>query len=124
MSKNDIEVKVAPQYLAARSKPGLGLYVYSYTVTITNHGELACQLLGRHWIITDAGGEEEKVSGPGVVGEQPVLEPGESFAYTSSCPLHTAMGAMKGSYQMVNSEGEAFLADIPAFVLVQASEVN
>ena len=124
MSKDHVEVSVVPQYLAARSKPAQGLYFYAYTVTITNRGDRACQLLGRHWIITDATGQEEEVRGPGVVGEQPVLDPGESFTYTSGCPLHTSMGAMKGSYQMVNAEGEVFEAEIPAFALVQASQVN
>jgi ApaG protein len=86
-------------------------------VTIRNTGEVAAQLVSRHWIITDADGQIEEVRGPGVVGEQPVLKPGQSFRYTSGCPLSTPVGSMHGSYQCIAEDGTAFEATIPEFVL-------
>jgi len=88
-----------------------------YTIRITNEGSRTVQLLNRHWIITDANGEVEEVRGPGVVGQQPVLKHGESFEYTSGCPLETAFGSMKGTYEMQVDNGETFHADIAGFAL-------
>lgn len=123
-SSNDVEVKVRPRFVPDHSDPARSLYVYAYDVTITNRGGLACQLLTRHWIITDAYGNVEEVKGPGVVGETPVLEVGQSYSYTSFCPLKTPIGAMEGSYQMVNRRGERFDAPIPAFTLAREDQVN
>lgn len=122
--KHGIEIGVETEYLAGRSDPARGFHFYAYTITITNRGSVACQLVSRHWVITDSSGREEIVDGPGVVGEQPVLEPGESFTYTSGCPLQTAVGAMRGFYRMVDAEGTRFEADIPAFALTQPQFMN
>lgn len=121
---NDVEVKVATAYVPERSNPDRGLYFYAYNVTITNRGSMACQLLSRHWIITDALGNVEQVKGPGVVGETPWIEAGQSYSYTSFCPLRTPVGSMQGSYQMVDADGQHFDAEIPAFTLVRDGEVN
>lgn len=121
---NRIEISVKTEYQPERSDPGDGVHFYAYTITIHNAGALPCQLLSRHWIITDANGHVEEVRGPGVVGKQPVLRPGESHTYTSGCPLRTKVGSMRGSYQMVNSRGEAFEAEIPAFTLAQRFAIN
>ncbi|RMH42394.1 MAG: Co2+/Mg2+ efflux protein ApaG [Deltaproteobacteria bacterium] len=112
-----IRVSVQPRYLAHRSDPAAGRYVFAYTVLIVNEGTDPAQLLTRHWIITDAAGTVEEVRGPGVVGETPRLEPGEAFQYTSGCILRTPRGTMHGTYQMVRDDGEAFDVEIPAFVL-------
>lgn len=114
---NGIEVRVQPAFLEERSNPREGLYFWSYTVAITNHSDLSVQLLARHWIITDAHGHREEVQGPGVVGEQPLLEPGDSFTYTSGCPLTTASGIMAGTYEMIGADGRKFNVEIPAFSL-------
>src|SRR6185312_9185731 len=92
---------VPPQFVPGQSQPLQNEWVFAYTVRITNEGDETVQLLSRHWIITDATGHVEEVRGPGVVGEQPVLRPGESFQYTSGCPLKTSTGVMRGTYQMV-----------------------
>jgi ApaG protein len=107
-----------------RSAPERQQWFYLYTVRITNEGSETVQLLSRHWIITDGEGEVEEVRGPGVVGEQPILLPGESFDYTSGCPLPTPFGSMRGSYQMVTEGGEAFDAEIATFELSQPYLVN
>jgi ApaG protein len=112
-----IEVGVASFYLADQSHPQDHRYVWAYRIRIANHGKKQVQLLTRHWIITDGEGRVEHVRGPGVVGEQPVLAPGESFEYTSGCPLGTPSGMMVGSYQMVDGEGGQFDVEIPAFSL-------
>ena len=114
---NRIEISVKTEYQPERSDPGDGVHFYAYTITIHNAGALPCQLLSRHWIITDANGKVEEVRGEGVVGEQPYLRPGEGFQYTSGAILETAVGSMRGSYQMVADDGANFEADIPAFVL-------
>jgi ApaG protein len=113
----DIEVGVASFFLRDQSEPDVQRYVWAYRIRISNHGKKTVQLLARHWIITDGEGHVEHVSGPGVVGEQPVLEPGASFDYTSGCPLTTPSGMMVGTYQMVDGNGAQFDIDIPAFSL-------
>ena len=112
-----IRVAVKPAYLDDQSDPEDGRYVWSYTVTIENKGAEAVQLMSRVWNITDGAGCTQEVRGDGVVGAQPVIAPGESFQYTSGCPLETASGFMVGRYRMVSASGEAFEAEIPAFLL-------
>ncbi len=113
----DIQITVMPQYLADRSEPDEGRYLWAYTIEIANLGRGTVQLVARHWVITDAAGKVETVSGLGVVGEQPVLNPGGTFRYTSGCPLSTPSGVMEGHYRMVDEDGNAFEAEIPAFSL-------
>ena len=115
--KYAIRVAVKSTYLAEQSDPSRQQYVFAYTVTITNAGSVAAQLVSRHWIITDAEHQVQEVKGLGVVGQQPRLEPGESFEYTSGTSLPTAMGTMRGTYQMVAEDGKAFDATIPTFTL-------
>src|ERR1017187_7492263 len=112
-----IAVSVEPAYLEARSSPGSSHYFWAYRVLIKNQGRETVQLLNRHWMITNARGELTEVKGPGVVGEQPVLKPGESFEYTSGVPLDTPSGFMAGSYGIVTVAGEHFDIEIPAFSL-------
>lgn len=112
-----IEVTVEPNFLQEKSSVDDRRYFWSYTVVITNTGEETVQLRSRHWIITDGSGRREEVRGDGVVGEQPVLGPGEHFEYTSSVPLATPTGFMEGSYQMETESGERFDIDVPAFSL-------
>ena len=114
----NIEVTVEPQYLADRSSPDQGQYFWAYTIEITNKGAETVQLKTRHWRITDAFGRRQEVRGAGVVGEQPVLEPGQSFEYTSGVPLPTPSGIMVGSYGMTTTTtGEVFDIEVPAFSL-------
>jgi len=113
----DVLVRVQPTYLADRSDPAAGQYAWAYAVDIENHGAETVQLLSRRWIITDAANRVEEVAGPGVVGEQPVLRPGDAFHYTSACPLKTPSGAMHGTYRMETEGGELFDAVIPMFSL-------
>jgi ApaG protein len=112
-----IEVTVEPNFLPERSSVDKGQYFWSYTIVITNTGAETVQLRTRHWIITDATGRKQEVRGEGVVGEQPVLAPGERFEYTSGVPLPTASGFMTGRYQMVSESGERFEIDVPTFSL-------
>ena len=112
-----IEVTVEPNFLPERSSAEQHRFFWSYTVVITNSGAETVQLKARHWVITDAVGRMEEVRGDGVLGEQPVLAPGERFEYTSGVPLPTASGFMAGSYQMVTDSGEPFEIDVPAFSL-------
>jgi len=112
-----IEVTVEPNFLPERSSVENRQYFWSYTIVITNSGAETVQLHTRHWIITDASGHKQEIRGEGVIGEQPVLAPGEHFKYTSGVPLPTASGFMCGSYQMVSESGERFEIDIPAFSL-------
>jgi ApaG protein len=114
---NDIAVTVRPQYLADRSDPAKRQFFWAYTVEIENRGRMAVQLKRRHWIITDGRGRRQEVRGPGVVGEEPIIEPGESYRYTSGCPLDTPDGFMVGSYDMIDDDGRAFAVAIPAFSL-------
>jgi ApaG protein len=110
-------VSVETTYLEANSSPGDSQYLWAYRVTIENHGRETVQLRSRHWMITNARGEYTEVKGPGVVGEQPLLKPGESYAYTSGAPLNTPSGMMGGSYQMESDTGERFDIEIPTFSL-------
>lgn len=112
-----IKVTVEPQYLEDQSSPVDDHFVWAYRVRIENHGDETVQLRRRHWRITDGMGRVQEVRGPGVVGEQPVLAPGQSFEYTSGTPLHTPSGIMVGTYQMETGGGEHFEVDIPAFSL-------
>ena len=112
-----ITVTVEPRYMADRSEPGEGRFFWAYTIEIANGGAAPVQILARHWIITDQRGKREDVRGIGVVGEQPVIEPGSSFTYTSGCPLTTPSGTMVGTYQAIENGGEIFTIDIPAFSL-------
>ncbi|MGD0720441.1 MAG: Co2+/Mg2+ efflux protein ApaG [Roseiarcus sp.] len=114
---NKIKVTVWPSYLEDQSEPDEGRYFWSYTIEIANVGDRAVQLTHRYWRITDANGRLEEVRGPGVVGEQPRLKPGEGFSYTSGCPLRTPSGIMVGTYRMVDDDGRAFDVAIPAFSL-------
>jgi ApaG protein len=119
-----IRVSVVSRYVADQSVPRLGRYVWSYTIRITNEGTAAARLLSRHWIITDGLGKIEEVRGPGVVGEQPHLQPGETFQYTSGCMLVTARGTMHGTYQMVRDNGTGFDAEIAKFALELPMTLN
>jgi ApaG protein len=112
-----IRVSVQPVYLDDQSAPNDNHFVWAYNVTIENLGQETVQLLSRHWRITDARGELHEVRGPGVIGEQPVLEPGDRFEYTSGTPLATPSGIMAGTYQMENERGETFDVEVPAFSL-------
>jgi len=114
---NDIQVTALPDFLLERSDPAQNRYFWSYTIEIANLGRVRVQLLSRHWVIIDANGRREEVRGDGVVGEQPVLEPGETFRYVSGCPLATPSGMMQGSYRMVTDAGETFEIEVPAFSL-------
>ena len=112
-----IRIEVRSEFLAERSSPREEQYLFQYHVRISNVGTETAQLVSREWIITNADGEVERVKGPGVVGEKPVLTPGGAFEYTSFCPLKTAVGTMQGSYQMVTQDGTRFDATISAFTL-------
>jgi ApaG protein len=112
-----IEVRVKPRFLAERSSPENGYYFWAYTISLTNLGRETVQLKTRHWRITDAHGKLQEVRGAGVVGEEPVIKPGENFEYTSGVPLPTSSGFMTGTYGMVSASGEEFQIEIPAFSL-------
>ncbi|WP_339635742.1 Co2+/Mg2+ efflux protein ApaG [uncultured Sneathiella sp.] len=113
----NIMVSVTPVYLTERSRPADGLYVWAYQVRIENQGSRSVTLRNRHWRITNADGHTETVDGEGVIGEQPVLAPGDVYEYTSGTPLSTSSGIMVGSYDMESEEGKIFAVDIPAFSL-------
>jgi len=115
--KYHISITVNTAYLADQSDPSSDRYVFAYTISIANTGTVAAQLISRHWIITDAENVTQEVKGLGVVGEQPLLRPGESFEYTSGTAMATPVGTMRGSYQMVAEDGNKFDAEIPAFTL-------
>ena len=121
---SDIRVDVKSRFHPERSKPQQEYWFFSYTVTIQNKGQESVRLLNRHWVITDATGAEREVRGAGVVGEQPVLQPGESFRYTSFCPLQTSLGAMRGSYEMVTPTGRRFDASVAPFTLADPLTLN
>lgn len=121
---NNVRVEVESQYAPERSQPFESEWFFLYTIRITNEGHTTVQLLSRHWIITDAIGKVEEVRGPGVVGEQPVLGPGESFQYTSGCPLKTSSGVMRGTYQMVTEDGDHFDVEIAPFALHEPYTVH
>ena len=115
--KYEIQVNTQVEYIPEQSSEEQDRYVFAYTITITNTGSIAAQLISRHWIITDAGDSVQEVRGLGVVGEQPLLKPGESFEYTSGSAIATPVGTMKGSYQMVAEDGTKFDAEIAEFTL-------
>lgn len=119
-----VRVRVQSEFNADRSDPSRSQWFFLYTITISNEATETVQLLTRHWIITDADGKVEEVRGPGVVGKQPILKPGESFEYTSGCPLATAFGMMEGTYQMVTGGGERFDAKIAPFTLSEPYTVH
>lgn len=112
-----IRVEVTTAYLESQSDPGEGRYAFAYTVTIANEGRVAAKLLSRHWLITDSNGKTQEVRGPGVVGEQPHLQPGQRFRYSSGAMIDSPVGTMHGSYQMQADDGVLFDAPIPAFRL-------
>lgn len=119
MTDNDFEIsiEVATDYVDDQSEPDVGRYVFAYTITISNKGNVPAKLLSRHWLITDANGKVQEVRGDGVVGEQPHLNPGEKFRYSSGAILETPVGAMQGSYRMQADNGLSFDAPIPPFTL-------
>lgn len=119
-----IRVAVLSEYAPDRSQPAQQQWFFLYTITITNGGGDTVQLLSRHWIITDGAGHVEEVKGPGVVGQQPVLGPGESFTYTSGCPLGTPFGKMEGTYQMLSHSGDSFDVNIAPFTLSEPYTVH
>lgn len=114
---NNISIEVATDYVDAQSEPDIGRYVFAYTITIENLGSVPARLISRHWIITDANGKVQEVSGDGVVGKQPRLVPGEKFRYSSGAVLETPVGSMQGRYNMEADGGVSFVAPIPAFTL-------
>lgn len=119
-----IRIQVESGYVPERSSPSRNLFFFTYTVRISNNSKDTAQLISREWVITDLEGRQERVQGPGVVGEQPILQPGESFEYTSFCPLKTPVGSMHGSYRMVTEGGEGFDARIAPFTLALPHSVN
>ena len=119
-----IRVRVVAQYSPERSQPSSNQWFFLYTVTIANEGVDTVQLLSRHWIVTDGSGRVDEVRGPGVIGKQPLLAPGESFEYTSGSPLGTPFGLMEGTYRMVTSDGEEFDAKIAPFTLSEPYTVH
>jgi len=121
---NGVVVEVKSSYIADQSHPASRRFVFAYTITITNRGREVVQLRSRHWVITDGAGEVEEVRGPGVVGEQPVLSPGESFRYSSGAILPTERGTMRGSYQMRRGDGAQFDARIAPFLLERPYSLN
>jgi ApaG protein len=121
---NNVRVEVESQYSPERSQPFQSRWFFHYTVRISNEGDETVQLLSRHWIATDANGHVQEVKGPGVVGEQPVLRPGESFQYTSGWPLKTSAGVLRGTYQMVSESGSHFDAEIAPFALKEPYTVH
>ena len=112
-----IDIDVVTDYIYEQSDPTVDRYVFAYTITINNRGAIPAKLLNRHWLITDANGKVQEVRGEGVVGEQPHLNPGEHFEYTSGAVLETPVGVMEGEYEMVTDEGDTFLAPIDRFSL-------
>ncbi len=116
-SSNKVNVHVRSEFLPDQSDPDKQRYVHAYHVTITNDGDESAQLLNRHWLIIDGNEDVQEVQGEGVIGQQPILEPGESYQYTSGTIIKTEVGCMHGSYEMLSASGDHFLADIPAFTL-------
>ena len=119
----DIQVHVETRFVATESDPAEPRYVFAYTITIANRGGEAAQLLNRYWLITNGDGEQQEVRGPGVVGNQPLLAPGEAFRYTSACVLTTAVGVMQGHYEFQRKDGELFDVPIDAFSLAAPNVV-
>ncbi len=119
-----IRIKVESEHLSERSEPDADQWFFAYHIHISNEGPDTVRLVSRHWRITDAQGRVQEVRGMGVVGQQPVLRPGESFEYTSGCPLSTPFGAMQGTYRMVTERGEEFDAEIAPFGLHESRELH
>ncbi len=119
-----IRVEVESVFVPERSDPAGKRWFFAYTIRITNEGSETAQLISRHWIITDGDGDAEEVRGPGVVGQQPTLAPGESFEYSSACPLGTNFGTMHGTYQMITEGGEHFDVEIAPFALAEPYAIN
>lgn len=119
-----VRILVRSRYVSERSRPTDGYFFFAYTVSIANVGDVPVRLVSRHWVITDGLGRVEEVRGPGVVGEQPHLAPGQSFEYTSACPLPTDSGTMHGSYRMETDDGQSFDAAIAPFALVLPHRLN
>jgi ApaG protein len=119
-----VRVQVESRFVEERSNIAEGRWFFAYTITIANESETTVQLISRHWVITDANGVEQEVRGPGVVGKQPILQPGESFEYTSFCPLGTSFGTMHGTYQMASRDSESFDAVIAPFALGETYSIN
>lgn len=125
MSENPtIKVAVKTQYIEEQSKPDQQQYVYAYTIRISNDGDCAAKLISRHWYITDAKDQTQEVQGMGVVGEQPMIEPNESYTYTSGVVMETATGTMHGTYTLEKNDGEEFTTKIPTFALVQPQALH
>jgi ApaG protein len=117
MSQPAMHVAVEPRYLADQSSPEDHVYTFAYTITVTNTGKVPAQLIARHWLINDVSGHAQEVKGLGVIGQQPLLAPGESFRYTSGCRLQAASGTMHGSYFFVSEAGDRFDVPVPMFLL-------
>jgi ApaG protein len=124
MATYDLSVTVRTKYLPEQSKPDRDEYLFSYTITIKNTGEVPAQVISRHWVITDANNRVQEVSGLGVVGHQPLLKPGQEFEYSSGTPLDTPQGSMKGEYFCVAEDGHRFEVKIPEFVLTLPSMLH
>jgi ApaG protein len=120
----EIEIRIQTQYLKKDSLPQEARFVFSYTITITNHGQLPVQLINRHWHICDANEKTQEVHGKGVIGQQPYLKAGQSFEYTSGAVLETPVGTMEGSYEFITDNGELFMAPIPAFTLADPATLH
>lgn len=120
----NFDIQVIPTYVTEESKPDQNYFFFSYKVIIRNTGPQMAQLMSRHWIITDSFGRNEEVRGPGVVGLQPKIQPGQSFEYESACPLSTATGSMKGFYSMVTESGETVQVEIPEFWLISPQALH
>lgn len=118
------DIQVSVNYVAAESRPEAGYHFFSYKVQIQNKGTAAAQLMSRHWIITDGFGQVEEVRGAGVVGQQPRITSGQSFEYESACPLNTTSGSMRGSYQMIDENGNQFDIEIPEFYLIAPTALH
>ena len=124
MTDSPIRIEVETAYLDQQSDPGEGRYAFAYSITISNIGNVAARLLSRHWIITDADGGVQEVRGEGVVGEQPLIGPGEHFRYSSGAIIPTPVGSMRGAYQMVDETGRRFAAPIAAFTLARPGALH
>ncbi|GAA5171117.1 Co2+/Mg2+ efflux protein ApaG [Viridibacterium curvum] len=116
-SKYLIQIEASAEYVAAQSEPDEGRYVFAYRIRIRNAGQAPARLLSRHWIITDADSQQQEVKGDGVVGEKPLIQPGEHYEYSSGCSIPTPLGTMRGSYRMEAEDGTLFDAEIPEFML-------
>ncbi len=120
----DFQISTTVHYVDSESQPESNFHFFSYKIKISNVGNTTAQLMSRHWVITDGHGQTEEVRGPGVVGLQPKINPGQSFEYESACPLNTSCGTMKGSYQMVAEDGQSFEVEIPEFYLVAPTALH